>query len=383
MRKILIFIGISLVCSLPAQDLSSVREFKQLWKYDEATALLTQMMAEQGRQQALLEELADCHYQSGNVPGALEIYTQLSELQPDNILYKLRRMGLLYRGKQYDAVIGIGRDILQRDSITQVISLVGDAFNQQERRDSAELYYRQALSRRPHNEAVLNKLCNILLAQEKTEEVLVLTDTFLSEEPDNVTILPIRGLARFSQKQYRQAEADFMHANRLGEDGYSVHFYLARCAQETGLLGDAEKEFIKAWQRDSSDVGVAMSIGKLQADYRRSGWEQWYDKALSMLLPDQKTLALTASAYQNYALSAYKNGRFDHTIELYKSMLEYDPKHYSAYYMIAQCYEYKKDYKNALSWFKKAQNAFAEGSRGREIADAGAERMTQELFMQQ
>ena len=64
-------------------------------------------------------------------------------------------------------------------------------------------------------------------------------------------------------------------------------------------------------------------------------------------------------------------------------MLEYSPKHYSAYYMIAQCYEYKKDYKNALSWYKKAQTAFAPGSRGREIADSGVERMTAELFMQE
>ena len=31
-------------CLLGAQDLTSVRELKQLWKYDEAIACLTQMM---------------------------------------------------------------------------------------------------------------------------------------------------------------------------------------------------------------------------------------------------------------------------------------------------------------------------------------------------
>ena len=37
-----------------------------------------------------------------------------------------------------------------------------------------------------------------------------------------------------------------------------------------------------------------------------------------------------------------------------------------------------RDY--GLSWFKKAQAAFGEGTRGREIADSGVERMTEELF---
>ena len=32
--------------ALRAQDLAAVRELKQLWKYDEAVATLTQMMAE-------------------------------------------------------------------------------------------------------------------------------------------------------------------------------------------------------------------------------------------------------------------------------------------------------------------------------------------------
>ena len=368
---------------LAAQDLTAVRELKQLWKYDEAVAALTQMMAEQGPLPVFLEELADCHYQSGNTAEALAQYTLLSEMQPDKLLYKLRLMNLLYRGKQYDAAIGLGREILQRDSITQVISLVGDAFNQLERRDSAEWYYRRALARRPHSEGVLNRLCSILLGREQYDEVLALTDAFLAEEPDNLTILPVRGVARFNKKLYDEAEADFMRMNELGEDGYAVHYYLAQCAQKNGLLRDAVREFKLAWQRDSTDVGVALTIGQLIADSRLPGWEEWFDRAIQMLEPDPKLIATTAVAHQNYALSAYKNGEFDRCISEYQKMLEYSPQHYAAYYMIAQCYEYKKDYKSALSWYKKAQAAFGPGTRGREIADSGVQRMTEELFMEE
>ena len=366
--------------TLAAQDLGTVRELKQLWKYDEAIASLTQMMAEQGPRAELLEELADCHYQSGNAAEALTQYSLLADMQPDKLLYKLRLMNLLYRGKQYEGAIGYGRDILQRDSITQVISMVGDAFNQLERRDSAEWYYRRALARRPHSDAVLSKLSNILLGREQYDEVLALTDAFLAEEPDNLTILPVRGIARYSKQQYDEAEADFLRMHKLGDDGYAVHYYLGLCAQKTGILRDAIREFGLAWQRDSSDVNVALTIGQLIADSRQSGWEEWFEKALTRLQPDPKAVA---AAHQNYAISAYKNGALDRCIAEYNKLLEINPKHYAAYYMVAQCYEYKKDYKTALSWYKKAQAAFASGTRGREIADSGVERMTEELFMEE
>ncbi len=378
-RVSLILFFLSLA-SLAAQDLTAVRELKQLWKYDEAIASLTQMMAAQGPQPELLEELADCHYQSGNSAEALDQYTLLARMQPDKLLFRIRLMSLFYRGKQYDAAIDIGRGILQRDSITQVLSLVGDAFNQQERRDSAEWYYRQALARRPHNESVLNKLCSILLGREQHDEVLALTDAFLAEEPDNLTILPVRGIARFAKKRYDDAEADFKHMNELGENGYAVHYYLGQCAQKNGLLRDAEREFKLAWERDSTDVNVALTIAQLISDAHKDGWEVWYDKVLTMLQPDPKVINATSIAHQNYALTAYKFGRYDLCIEHYLKMLEYSPKHYSAYYMIAQCYEIKKDYKTALSWYKKALPYFAEGTRGREIADTGIQRMEAELF---
>lgn len=363
---------------LCAQDLTAVRELKQLWKYDEATALLSEMIREQGPQPALLEELADCHYQSGNTAGALEQYSMLSELMPDKLLYKLRLMSLLYRGKQYEPVIGLGREVLQRDSITQVLSLVGDAFNQLERRDSAEWYYRRALSRRAHNEPVLNRLCGILLGWQQYDEVLSLTDAFLAEEPDNLTILPVNGIAHFAKEQFDEAEADFNRMHKLGDDGYAVHYYLGQCAQQFGRTWAAEQEFELAWQRDSTDIGLAITIGKLLGELIKPGWEEWYDKAIARLQPDSKTLA---AAHQNYALTAYKSGRWDLCIEQYKKMLEYSPQHYSAYYIIAQCYESKRNYKTALAWYKKAQGAFSPGSRGREIADSGVERMTAELFM--
>ena len=366
---------------LHAQDLSTVREYKQLWKYDEAIACLSEMMLKQGPQQVLLEELADCYYQSGNIAGALDQYTMLAEQVPEQLLYKLRLMSLLNRGQQHAAVITIGRSVLQRDSIPQVAVMVGDAFNQLEQRDSAEWYYRRVLARRAHNESVLNKLSSILLGQERFGEVRVLAEEFLAEEPDNLTILPIAGVTYFAQEEYNKANDTFERMYALGDDSYAVHYYLGKCAQKFNLNRIVEKEFTLAWERDSTDVGVALTVARVKADRKAPDWEEWYKRALDMLLPSPKLLETTGAAYQSYAFSAFNNERFDSCIELYKKMLEYKPKYYAAYYMIAQCYEYKYDYKNALSWFQKAQKVFAPGTKGREIADSGAARVQAEIFM--
>lgn len=382
MRRRLLFLPLLFSgCLLCAQDLSGVHELKQLWKYDEAIANLTQMMAEQGPKPVFLEELADCHYQSGNYAEALDQYSLLSSLQPDKILYKLRMMSLLYRGRQYAGVIDFGRDVLQRDSIPQVATMVGDAFNQLERRDSAEWYYRRVLARKAHNAPVLNKLSSILLGQERYGEVRVLAEEFLAEEPDNLTVLPIAGIANFSEARYPEARTYFKRMRELEDDSYAVHYYLGKCAQKCDDPREAEEEFILAWERDSTEVGVALTIARLMADRKAPGWEKWYEKAIDKLNPSPELIANLASAHQGYAYSAFRNELFDRCIEQYKLVLEFNPKYYASFYMIAQCYEYKYAYKEALAWYKKGQSVYVKGTRGREICDTGAARVQAEIFM--
>ena len=382
MHRLLILLSLLLApCVLGAQDLTEVRELKQLWKFDEAIACLTQMMEEEGSKPAFLEELADCHYQCGNYDEAMRQYNLLALTRPDKLLYKLRQMSLLNRGRQYEAVITIGRDVLQRDSITQVMSLVGDAFNQLERRDSAEWYYRRALARRAHNESVVNKLSNILLGQKRFQEAYDLAGDFLAEEPDNLTALSVYGVAQFAMEQYEDARTSFKRMRELEDDSYAVHYYLGKCAQKCLIPMEAEEEFILAWERDSTDAGVALTVARLKADRRAPGWEEWYEKAIDKLTPSPEQIANLASAHQGYGYSAFKRDLFDRCIEQYKLVLEFNPNYVASYYMIAQCYEYKYDYKNALAWYKKGQTHFGKGTRGREICDSGAARVQAELFM--
>ena len=96
------------------------------------------------------------------------------------------------RQRAYPLSIRAGRAILQQDSIPAVLSFVGDSFRQLEQVDSALWYYRRSLAQKPMNETVLSKAVGILIDREDYDGAVAQSESFLAEDPDNVTIAPLQ-----------------------------------------------------------------------------------------------------------------------------------------------------------------------------------------------
>ena len=112
---------------------------------DDAIDTLSTLVKPGAMDEAVLAELADCHFQSGAYEDAAGTYFMLSSQSPDNILYRIRLMQAYSRLKAYPQSIQAGREVLRRDSIPAVVSFVGDSFRQMDQADSALWYYRRAL----------------------------------------------------------------------------------------------------------------------------------------------------------------------------------------------------------------------------------------------
>ena len=196
---------------------------------------------------------------------------------------------MFYKLKAWQEVAEYGKLVLDMDSIPAISALVGDAYNQMKQLDSALVYYNLSLAAKPNNDNVVSKLANIYLNRKDYDAVIRLSDSFLTFDPDNFTVAPIKGIALFQKGEYSPAIEILENQLKLGNDNYGIRYSLGQCYWRTNELDKAEEQFKTAWQIDSSDVNLALSIANVKAELYLSfdlDVKPWLDKALEMLEPD-------------------------------------------------------------------------------------------------
>ena len=361
--------------------LSEARYLKSIFKTDEAIEKLSAFVTPDSFDEEILSELADCHFQNGDYESAAGTYFLLTSKFPRNILYKVKQMQTFYRMKAFAQSAEAGKAVLQLDTIPAIAALVGDSFNQADMPDSALTYYRLTLSLKPLNESVVSKAARILLSRRDYDGAIKVADEYLTLDPDNMTVAPIKGLAHYSKNEYVPAIEVFERQEKLGNDSYPVHYYLGQCYWHTEVMYRAQEELLAAWQIDSSDVNLAYSIAAVYADSNRSFEKEvkpWLDKAMNMLQPDP---AMMSRLHQQYGLGEFRNNDWERAIGHYKEAYRYNKNFISALSTIAYCYEQKKDYKSALEWYEKYLKVAKPGSRGYNFATQSVKYLKGELFM--
>lgn len=364
--------------------LSQARYMKSIFRTDDAIEMLSELVQPEAMDEVVLAELADCHFQSGDYEKASGTYFLLSSLKPDNILYKVKLMQTFYRLKAYPQSIQTGKAVLALDSIPAVISYVGDGFRQMDQKDSALWYYRRSLALRPMNETVLSKAMGLLLDVKDYDGVIAISQPFLAEDPDNMTIAPLQGVAFYRKGDYDSSIKIFQRLQDLGNDSYPIHFFLGQSYWHTQTKYRAEQELLAAWEIDSSDVNLAYSIASIKSEFLypfESEVKPWLDKAMNMIQPDQ---AMMSRLHQLYGLGYYRRqDSWDKAIEHYKEAYKYNPKYIAALSTIAYCYQIKKDYKQAVEWYEKYLKFVSPGTKGYLFAKENLDFLKGELFMEE
>lgn len=344
---------------------------KRMYCFDEAAEALSSLLRPGAADLEVLGELADCHYQAGRTDEAMLLYMQLTQLRPEDLGHQVRFMSLLSRAGALPEVVARGREVLRRDTLVPVLTLVGDSFNKMQRPDSAMLYYGEALRRRPRNSSLVSKMANILLDRKDYDGALSLAEGYLALDSLNIDILRIQGLTYYLKENWMLSADAFELAVSLGDDTYAPHYYLAKDYSGLHMFKEADEHFMRAWQLDSTRASLALEIAVNKthglAGYR-TGVKPWFEKALRMMEPDS---TLMSSIYQNYALAEYTRQDWDTAISLYQKAFEYNPSYISALSTIGYCYEQKKDYRRAVEYYERYLKLARPGTRGyRQIEEA-------------
>ncbi|MBE6242881.1 MAG: tetratricopeptide repeat protein [Bacteroidales bacterium] len=402
MKRIIVLTALSMLLCIPSQaqtdtagfdvrqSLENARQLRRLCKTDQAIDTLMAALQRNTSDMEVLTELAECHTSAGNTEEAFGWWVMLSTMQPENLYFQIARAKLLYREKAYEECITVCRGITARDTIPDILAMTADAFRLAGKADSALVYYNEFLRIKPHHARTISKKADILLAAKRYDEVLEMTGPFLEAEPDNMTVLPIHGLALHLKECYPLSIETFEHQRELGDDSYAVYYYLGLNHYMMNNWPRAIKELETAYQIDSSDVTLVYQLANAMShrpvrtrmeDYGLNPEsERLYARALDMLKPSP---SMMHNIYGSMAMARHRVEEYEEAIKYYELSYRYDKKNISALSSIGYCYERLRRYEEALEYYERYLKVGKKGSSGYRFVEESIAYLKQEKFMEE
>lgn len=363
--------------------IEKARCLRKMYRAEDAVQTLAEVLHLDQFNVELLAEMAESQTQAGNTEEAVTWYSLLSQLQPDNMYFKLCKARIMYREKEYQESIMLCKEIVARDTIPEIMSMIGDGYRNLRQNDSALVYYDRVLAARPGHIPTISRKADILLAAKQYDPVVEMTEEYLKEDPDNMTVLPIYGLALHLKEKYPQSTEVFEHQRDLGDDSYSVHYYIGLNHYMMNNWLKAVPELTKAYQTDSSDVKLVYQLAHARShiyynDELSPESERLYAKAIEMLQPDP---SLMHNIYGSMAIARHRLEQFRDAIKYYELSYRYNKKNISALSAIAHCYERLKEYEKSLEYYEAYLKLAKPGSSGYKFAKESIDYIKQEKFM--
>ena len=366
--------------------LQKARCLRRLYRMQESVEVLADVLYLDQFNIELIADLAESHMQVGNTPEAFKLYEILSQMQPENSYFKICKARILYREKQYEECISACMKIIARDSIPEILTMTADAYRNLGKADSALVYYDHVLGKRPKHVATMSKKADILLSKKQYLPVIEMSSEYLKEDPDNMTMLPIYGLALHLQGSYQLSIEQFEHQRHLGDNSYAVHYYLGLNHYMMHIWPSAIEELEKAYQIDSSDVTLVYQLAHAKSHQPKGSQrlnpesERLYAKALQMLQPSS---SMMHNIYGSMAMARHIIEQYEDAIKYYELSYKYNPKNISALSSIGYCHERLKNHKKALEYYERYIKLGKPGTAGYKFVEESIDYIKQEMFMEE
>jgi tetratricopeptide (TPR) repeat protein len=366
--------------------LQKARCLRRLYRMQESVEVLADVLYLDQFNIELIADLAESHMQVGNTPEAFKLYVILSQMQPENSYFKICKARILYREKQYEECISACMEIIARDSIPEILTMTADAYRNLGKADSALVYYDHVLGKRPKHVATMSKKADILLSKKQYLPVIEMSSEYLKEDPDNMTMLPIYGLALHLQGSYQLSIEQFEHQRQLGDNSYAVHYYLGLNHYMMHIWPSAIEELEKAYQIDSSDVTLVYQLAHAKSHLPKGSQrlnpesERLYAKALQMLQPSS---SMMHNIYGSMAMARHIIEQYEDAIKYYELSYKYNPKNISALSSIGYCHERLKNHKKALEYYERYIKLGKPGTAGYKFVEESIDYIKQEMFMEE
>lgn len=358
--------------------MTKARCFKRLLRYQEAVETLHPYFKTEDLELSM--EYVDCFMKDGNPADAVYFYDLIAQTHTDNFYVLMQLCAASVKARDWQVCIGTGKKALELSQSPLVMSQIGFAYNNIGQKDSSMVYYRKAYAANPLKAGYLSSICNLLLADRKFDEVQSLTAEYLERRPESVEIVPVYGLASYFCKDYKNAAPAFQFMKDIGDETYATYYYLGLSQLKLKKTKDAAVNLRLAWQKDSSDVNLAIYRADAYKFSEPDSAMLMLNKASRMLTPDSTVVATVA--FDKGAVLVRK-GDYRSALTFYLEAYNSNPSKTGTVNHIANCYEHLKDWKNAVVWYEKYLKLAKRGSDSWEYAKEGLDYCKAQLFMEE
>ena len=302
--------------------LSHARELSLQEKYEEAAAMVEEIIQEDPKVVDAYFTLGNLYYKWGKFDKAVESFFQALELKPNdsfvviNIANSYIRMNKLEEAKTFmlDSL-----DNLEPDS--QIMFILGNIYNALDEDGEALNYYQKCIDINPSSASAFNAMAGIYISQEKNDDALKYLERAREINPE----LP------------------------------NLHYHYAQLYEARGDMEKAEKAYKQELENIPHNFRAAFNLSRL---YRLQGRP---DKELEYL---EKTIELNPRFPLSYFYKAriYLNrgGKFQEAVEWVKKGIELEPEKDDlplGYFLLADLYNRLGDPAKTREYVRKGQEA--------------------------
>lgn len=223
---------------------------------------------------------------------------------------------------------------------------------------------------------------NELVGNKNFEEALSLAAAALLEEPDNIELIKLAGLAEVNTENWEKAKSHFETVVKFVPDDATAWFYLANCYNNTGDFISAKNAYLKVIElrHEYEEAYKSLCVVLLKLDmteeaieYAKKGQnyaqdDYMYDFIIGTSYMKQKNFKESIEplekarekapdnfgVYNSLGTAYIANQQSEKAVECYKKVIDMHPENPMAYFNLGSAYQIQKKHKEACEYLKKA-----------------------------
>ena len=223
---------------------------------------------------------------------------------------------------------------------------------------------------------------NELVGNKNFEEALNLVIPALLDEPNNIELIKLAGLAEINTEDWEKAKYHFETVVKYEQNDATAWFYLASCYNNLGDLISAKNAYIKVIELREEYVEAYKSLCVILLKMEMPIESIFYAQKAQKYAPDDymfdfiigtsymknkdyknsieplesalKKEPKNMGIYNSLGTAYMATERTDDAIKCYQTVLDIFPENSVAYFNLGSVYQIKSEHEKACEYFKKA-----------------------------